>query len=80
MFVPSKKNYEYLLDFESVKNWEMSLRSPKTKDFYYRTLHFLLSWDEIRKRDINTPDDLLKLPDSEAVDLIRKFSYKYEAS
>lgn len=80
LFIPSTKNYEYLLDFESIKNWEMTLGSAKTKDLYYRTMHFLLRWDETKNRDVATPDDLVKLSDSQAVDLIRRFSFKYQSS
>jgi len=76
-FLGSSKNYDYLLSFESMQNWDMSLRSPKTKDLYYRTMHIILNWSESKSRGLETPEDLLKLTDSEAVDLIRRFSHWY---
>jgi integrase len=54
----------------------MVLRSPKTKDLYFQVMHTFLGW--VDKPSVKTPDDLVKLPDPEVVDLVRKFSYKYE--
>ena len=76
-FLESGKNYEYLLDFESMKNWDMSLRSSKTKDLYYRTMHLFLGWDGVKNLGLETPEDLLELSDSEAVDVIWRFSHQY---
>lgn len=78
LYLPSEKNYDTILGFESVKNWDMYLRSPRTKDTYFRNLYHLLEWVETKRRGIESPDDLLKLSDSEAVDLIRRFSHHYD--
>lgn len=72
-------NYSWLLEFESIKNWEISLRSTKTKELYFRTLHNLIS-NFLSNPSIKNPDDLLKLDDRDAIDLIRKFSYSYTSS
>jgi len=76
LFISQPKEYEPLLNFESMKYWDMALRAPRTKDFYFQTMSKFLQW--LDKPEIRTPDDLLKLPDADAVDLIRKFSYKHE--
>jgi integrase len=54
--------------------WAMVLRTPKTRDFYFQAMSNLLEW----LPDIDTPDALLQLSDGDAVDVIRKYSYKYE--
>jgi site-specific recombinase XerD len=78
-FLEASKNYEYLLDFTSMRNWDMSLRSSKTKDLYFRTMHLILHWTGSKGMGIETPDDLLKAADSTAIDVTRKFSHQYRA-
>ena len=73
LFLSQAKSYETLLSFESMKYWDMVLRTPRTKDFYFRTMENFLRW--ANKPDLKSPDNLLKLPDAEAIDLIRKFSH-----
>jgi site-specific recombinase XerC len=76
LFISQSKSYEPLLLFESMKYWDMALVTPKTKDVYFRTMGKFLEWVDLP--EISSPDDLLELSDSGAVDLIRKFSHKYE--
>lgn len=76
LFLSQPKEYEPFLRFESMKYWDMALRAPRTKDFYFQTMCRFLEW--VGRPDVGTPDDLLRLSDSEAVDLIRKFSHMYE--
>jgi site-specific recombinase XerD len=76
LFVSQPKKYEALLGFESMKYWDMVLRTPKTKDFYFSTMSTFLEW--VSTPEVSTPDELLALSRVEAVDRIRKFSFKYD--
>lgn len=76
-FLPASRSYEGLLEFKSIKNWDMMLRSDKTKDFYFYTMYHFLNFNETQSFGIRSPDDLLKINYVDAVNLIVKFSHDY---
>lgn len=78
LFLSKEPNYQWLFDYESCKNWQMSIRSPKTGELYFRTLHVLLHSPDAKVKGVSNPDDLLKLNDNDVVDLARKFGFSYQ--